>query len=161
MSHSDKPWLSRTFQHENLREWVQKNRSQLLGAALTIIRAWLATGRPPSEKNLGMFENWSRVMGGILNHAGIPGFLENQEDFYQTVDPEEQAWLAFLGLWWIKHKDEKVGVTALFVLSSKSDPPLDLGSGQERSQKWARDSPRCEIGSSFLKSRARPSLCAS
>jgi hypothetical protein len=77
----DRPWLRKGFRIPNLRLWVKDNRSRLVWAALVMIRAWLAAGRPRSPKTLGMFEDWAATMGGILDTVGIPGFLANLDDF--------------------------------------------------------------------------------
>ena len=57
-------------------------------AALTLIRAWIAAGRPKGKKTLGKFEGWAEVMGGILQVAGVPGFLDQLEAFRERDDPE-------------------------------------------------------------------------
>ncbi|MBI3328492.1 MAG: hypothetical protein HYZ81_17540 [Nitrospinae bacterium] len=97
----DRPWLREGFQHENLREWVQAHRATLVGAALTFVRAWLASGRPPPDvRPLGSYEAWSRVIGGILEVAGLEGFLGNLTEFYDVANTEAAAWRAFVAAWW-------------------------------------------------------------
>ena len=67
------------FRHEDLKGWTLENRPALLHAALTIVRAWFAEGRPKptSSVALGGFEKFARVLGGILETAGVEGFLGN------------------------------------------------------------------------------------
>jgi putative DNA primase/helicase len=66
------------FRHPDLLGWARANRGELVWAALTLARAWVAAGRPAGpERPLGAFESWTRVIGGILAVAGIPGLLEN------------------------------------------------------------------------------------
>ena len=43
-------------------------------------QAWIAQGRPSGARIHGSFEDWSKVMGGVLAVAGIDGFLGNLED---------------------------------------------------------------------------------
>ncbi len=135
----DRPWLRNTFRHPDLRAWANKHRGELVWAALTLGRAWLAAGRPewPGQA-LGMFEQWSRVMGGILAVAGIDGFLGNLEAFYDVADAEGAAWRILIARWWETHRDREVGVSALWSLVAPVDvDPLDLclGDGTDRSQK--------------------------
>jgi putative DNA primase/helicase len=88
----DRPWLREDFRHRNLREWVRTHRSSLVWAALTLVRAWLATGQPePELRPLGSYEAWSRVMGGILQVAGVEGFLANLNEFYDPANTEAAA----------------------------------------------------------------------
>jgi putative DNA primase/helicase len=69
------PWLRTGFRHENLRQWVDENRAFLVWAAHTLIKAWIAAGRPkPMCKSLGSYEAWSSVIGGSLENAHIQGF---------------------------------------------------------------------------------------
>ncbi|MGJ8687076.1 MAG: hypothetical protein ACSHWQ_06325 [Spongiibacteraceae bacterium] len=77
------------FEHANLRGWVQENRGRLVGACLTLIQNWVAKGMPDSgDKILASYESWSRVIGGILNEAGIGGFLGNRENLRGTASDD-------------------------------------------------------------------------
>lgn len=88
------------FRHADLRAWVRAHRGELVTACLTLIRAWLAAGRPNfSGRPLGSYESWSRVMGGILETAGVAGFLGNQEAKRRSADPEVALWRAFVAAW--------------------------------------------------------------
>src|SRR5262249_20571338 len=64
----DRPWLRSGFKHEAIRQWVGENRSSLVHAALVLVHAWISEGQPRNPKGvtLGMFEEWSVTMGGIL-----------------------------------------------------------------------------------------------
>lgn len=70
------------FYHSDLKGWVRENRGELVWAALTLIQNWVAKGVKPWEGDLkGSFENWSRVMGGIMRDAGIQGFRLKDAEF--------------------------------------------------------------------------------
>ena len=66
----DRPWLRTHFRHPNLRRWVKEHRGELVWAALTLIQAWLAAGKPSGRstegtalgekgKEIGSFDMWS------------------------------------------------------------------------------------------------------
>ncbi len=135
----DRPWLRDGFRHPDLRAWAAAHRGELVWAALTIGRAWLAAGRPEwGGRALGMFEQWSQTMGSLLQVAGIPGFLGNLEAFYDETDQEGVAWRALVTAWWERYGEREVGVSDLYRLAVPEDgDPLDLGlgDGSERSQK--------------------------
>lgn len=130
----DQPWLREGFKYEDLRAWARDNRAALIWATLTLIRAWLATGRPRFQgRRLGSYESWSEVLGGILQTVGIPGFLGNLLDFYHEADQEGDKWRQLVTLWWEKHGNEPV---------TSGEPPLalsvdgfDFGDGSPRSMK--------------------------
>ncbi len=91
------PWRNREFRHPDLKSWVKANRGRLLAAILTLARAWfLADCPPPSTPILGSFEEGCRIVGGILEFAGIPGFLGNLDELYRQSDPTATAWEGFL-----------------------------------------------------------------
>jgi hypothetical protein len=96
-AHSGTPWLGRTFKHPDLKAWVLENRGKIIGALLTLARAWFVAGQPTAKSPiLGSYESWSRTIGGILEHAGVHGFLGNLEALYNHADEEAAEWEAFL-----------------------------------------------------------------
>lgn len=97
-----RPWRRQDFRHPGLIGWVTDNRGALLGALLTVARAWYAAGQPmvDGQPSLGSFDDWARTMGGVLAHAGIAGFLGNLDALYERVDEEGQAWLRFFATWY-------------------------------------------------------------
>lgn len=98
-----RPWQRTGFKHPALIPWVLEHRPDVLAALLTLARAWFAAGQPaPSVKPLGSFEEWTRIVGGILEYAGVRGFLGNLEEMYEMADGDTQAWEAFLAAW---HQD--------------------------------------------------------
>lgn len=92
-----KPFQRTGFKHKRLKEYVLKHRGELLAALLTLARAWFVAGRPePSLTPVGSFEDWSVIVGGILQHAGIAGFLDNSNQLYDQADIASMQWEAFL-----------------------------------------------------------------
>jgi hypothetical protein len=67
-------WKRTGFTHE-LPAWALENRATLIRACIILIRNWFACGRPAGTRTLGSFESWARVIGGILECAGIAGFF--------------------------------------------------------------------------------------
>jgi hypothetical protein len=120
---TDRPWLRdpESFQHHPLMTWVASNRARLIRAALILIRAWVAAGRPPAKRTLGSFEEWAQVIGGILAYLGIPGFLSDLEDLYEAADAEGQEWRAFIAAWWEKYQDLPVDAGQLLDLATQRE----------------------------------------
>lgn len=131
----ERPWERTGFKHENLYQWAAQQRPKLVWAALTLAQNWIVKGRPYTGRTLGSFENWCKVVGGILEAADIPGFLGNLDDFYARADAESTAYRGLIALWWDTHQDKGVNVSDLFALASGPDVELDLGDGNERSQR--------------------------
>jgi hypothetical protein len=91
------------FHHPDIMGWIAQERPRLVSAALTIIRAWIDAGRPSySGENgtIGSFENWIAVIGGILETAGVDGFLGNREEQKKQIDSEGDVWVGFITGWY-------------------------------------------------------------
>jgi hypothetical protein len=125
----DRPWLKNGFKHPYLKDWTAAHRGELIAAVLTLVQAWLVAGRPAGPVRLGSFESWSQIIGGILYHAGVPGFLENLHELYDQSDEEGAAWRIVLEAWWAHFEDRPVGVSDVYGMLALEDPSLDLGLG--------------------------------
>jgi hypothetical protein len=88
---------NRTFRHPDLEQWITANRPNLVKALLILIRNWFAKGCPPSSAvpPMSNFTPWATLVGGILEAAGINGFLLNLDEAY-TSDLESEEWESFL-----------------------------------------------------------------
>ncbi len=104
------------FRHPDLIAYIRTHRAELVHAALTFVRAWLAAGRPSGVQVMGSFESYVRVMGGILEVAGINGFLDNADELRKRSDVETADWRAFVLAWWKRWQDTRVGVSDLATL---------------------------------------------
>jgi hypothetical protein len=132
---TDRPWRRAAFRHPDLLRWAREQRGALVHAALTLVQAWMARGRPLAAERLGSFESWSEVMGGILAAAGVPGFLGNLDALHDLADEEGALWRELVDAWWWTHQDRPVRVAELVDLCRTGDllAPV-LGDGTERSQ---------------------------
>ena len=144
----DQPWRRDAFRHPDLMGWVRANRARLVAACLTLCRAWISAGRPRGQRSIGSYEAWAQTMGGILEVAGIKGFLENLDDMMAASDSEGAMWRGFISSWWDQFGTAEVGSSDLYDLAITCEPPLPLGSGNERSQ-------RTRLGKSLGRMRDR------
>lgn len=97
-----RPWLRKVdFKHPKLQQWVSTNRGAIIGAILTIARAWVCAGRPVPEglPMLGGFEAYCYTIGGLLAFMGIKGFLANLLSMYDKMDADTPQWESFLESW--------------------------------------------------------------
>jgi hypothetical protein len=66
----------RTFRGINPVDFASEHRAELLGEMMGLIIAWAAAGE--QRANIGhRFPSWANLIGGILNFAGLSGFLTN------------------------------------------------------------------------------------
>ncbi len=68
------------FEHANLLGWVRANRPRLAVAALTILRAYFAAGKPNQPNGTwGSFESWSDLIRGAIVWCGLADPLITRE----------------------------------------------------------------------------------
>lgn len=143
----ERPWLrtESEFRIPDLRSWSRDHRGEMIWAALTLARSWHAAGHRGGERSLGMFEGWSRVIGGVLKHAGFAGFLANLEELYEEADIEGDAVSWFYEEWNAHHQGRPVRLAEVACWALATGSPVleitrstsDAGRRMEFS-KWAR-----------------------
>jgi hypothetical protein len=120
-----RPWQRQDFRHPDLLAWTAQHRAELLAAVLTLARAWWAAGQPaPNVRALGSFEQWTNVVGGILENSGIPGFLDNLDDVYAATDDEAEGWENFLAAWHEQWGDDPLPVAEIVRALADTDGAL-------------------------------------
>ncbi len=123
------------FRHPALEQHVLTNRNQLVWACLTLIRSWIAANQPRGQAAMGSFVEWAQIMGGLLHHHGIDGFLGNQEDLFDRGDTEMGPWRPFVQAWAAKYGTTPVRTWSLVLLARELDLLADvMGDGSDRGQ---------------------------
>ena len=127
----ERPWERANFRYPDLRSWAASNRGSLIWSALTIVRVWVAAGMPGGSAAIGSYERWAQIVGGILDVAGVPGFLGNRERLYSEADFETAAWALLVGVWWDGNGPQPVTAGQLVDLAAQSGllPSLGLNLG--------------------------------
>ncbi len=108
------------------KAFIHANRAAVIAALVTLVRHWQESGCPAYEGNKSRFKAWSRIIGGILAAADIPGFLENTDEARDTLSPETDAWREFVGAWFEAHGDSGITAKDLLPLALKCDGLTDL-----------------------------------
>ncbi len=110
-----------SFRHPNILQWAKENRASIVGAILTLVRAWCVRAMPLGNRSMGSFESWARAIGGILDVAGIDGFLTNAEKHRHVRDEETADLRRFFEVWWNKHEDDDIGVKQLIEIAQAEE----------------------------------------
>jgi hypothetical protein len=135
---TEQPWLrsTKSFRRPNLVEFFETNLGRLVHAALVLIQSWVAAGQPSTSHTLGSFESWAAVMGSILDHAEIPGFLQDLEDVYEIADTENEELHEFAEAWSESFESEWVDCGKLLRMAVGQDLlPSILGEKPLRAQR--------------------------
>jgi hypothetical protein len=134
-AHTARPWQREGFRHPDLLGWVKQSRGQILAAVLTLTRAWIQAGKPQPGANVpivGGFSDWRNTIGGILEVAGIPGFLGNLEQMYETSDTDGPQWDAFIEKMYQIWKGRPVTVADIQLHMHYEGDSLNVAYGSDR-----------------------------
>jgi hypothetical protein len=105
------------LKYPKLKEYVTQHRGQLLGAALTMLRAYCVAGRPDQGlKPWGSFEGWSDLVRGAVKWCGLTDPADAREELRRVSSPETTALMDLLT--GIRHLDpDGRGITVSEILS--------------------------------------------
>lgn len=89
-SPDEHPERRQGFRHPRLLEWVDTRRAELTAAGLTLLRAYIAAGRPDQGLPAwGSFESWSDLIRNCLVWLGLPDPGETRRDLYDSASSED------------------------------------------------------------------------
>ena len=126
------------FSHPDLLGWARNRRHRIVSAALSIVRQWLDAGAPRGRAVFGGFESWAAVMGGVLDMAGVDGFLGNRDYLYAVADLESREWDVLCAAWHVAHSNRPVRTTE--VLAVAKDNALLMPLWADRTERGAQTS---------------------
>lgn len=101
------------------RDEAYADRAQLVVAGLTVIRAYIAAGRPNPLPKIGSFEQWN-VIREALVWLGAPDPAEMREQLFED-DPRKGELIDLLRLWWKVFGREKLTLSDLSTRHEKGD----------------------------------------
>jgi hypothetical protein len=124
-SSEERPEERNTFRHPNLLAWVGQNRPRLLAAALTILRAYCAAGRPDlGLPAWGSFEGWSGLVRSAVVWVGQSDPGETRLLLQERADVAAESMAVVLQCWELMDPGRH-GLTAAEVIQLlyKQAPP--------------------------------------
>jgi hypothetical protein len=111
------------FRHPDLLAWVGENRGRLMGAGLTILRAYVVAGRPAQTLPAwGSYTGWSDLVRSAVVWAGLPDpWLGRRTEHADVVAQSMAVILAC----WQKMDENRQGLTAGEVIHRLYKVPCD------------------------------------
>jgi hypothetical protein len=95
----EKPEERQGFKHPELLSWVRENRSSLVMAALTMLRAYCVAGKPKTGiKPWGSFEGWSDLVRETLVWCELPDPAEARSEL-DEVDTDKRTLADLIAGW--------------------------------------------------------------
>ncbi|MGA2254585.1 MAG: hypothetical protein ABSG53_07990, partial [Thermoguttaceae bacterium] len=121
-SREENPEERTGFYHPNLLSWVRQERHRLTTAALTILSAYCAAGRPSMKLTpWGSFEAWSDLVRNAVVWAGLPDPGSTRTALTNQSDREAMA-LRQLLAGWQELDASGAGMTAVEVIRILAEP---------------------------------------
>ncbi len=108
-----RPWTRTEFKHPDILGWIGENHDSIIAYLLIMARAWVQAGKPLGSIKLGGFNEWARVISGILEFAGVEDFMGNATQLYDEMDQDVQQWDAFLAEWMTFHGENPIKAAVL------------------------------------------------
>jgi hypothetical protein len=108
-----RPWTRTEFKHPDILGWIGENHDSIIAYLLIMARAWVQAGKPLGSIKLGGFNEWARVISGILEFAGVEDFMGNATQLYDEMDQDVQQWDAFLAEWMTFHDENPIKAAVL------------------------------------------------
>jgi hypothetical protein len=131
------PWERKEFRHPKIKTYVKENRTRLQSACLSIIQSWIDAGKPLADvEGFGSFESYAEIIGSILHHAGIGGFLQNRRALFEEADSESETWKSFVYEWYERHGPSVVTSADLWPMAIDADG-LGLPGNTDRARRTA------------------------
>lgn len=132
----EKPWQREGFKHPDMFEWMAANRVEIVSNILAMLTEWAKAGAKKwSGKPLGSFENYCRIIGGVLESCGVEKYLGNWEEMFESTNSDEESWKGLYLRWWEKHKGDPVKTSDVYELVKEDDMLMNvLGDKGERGQ---------------------------
>jgi hypothetical protein len=111
----DRPEERNDFAHPNVREYARRRRRLVYAALLRLVQDWLRAGSPPPPSGvcMGGFEDFVRVIGGILHFAGATAWLTNYRAWVRSGDEFGADAAVLLDRWWNEYGDREVTASAI------------------------------------------------
>jgi len=129
----DKPEERRDFVHPDVRGYARDRRRTVLGVLMRMVQDWVDAGCPPPPTNvrMGGFEDFVRVVGGILHYAGATAWLSNYAAWIKCGDEFSADAAVLVDHWWRVRGSAEVAPADILDMVKKLGVFPQVVAGQE------------------------------
>jgi putative DNA primase/helicase len=128
------------YKHPRLLDWIKPNRSQLIRACLTILKAGM-TGQRMNGGSWGSFEAWSEIIPQCIMFAGGPNVLDARPKG-ESVDTGDGGAHATLMRCWPDDAKEGIRAASLIRRAFAEEREIHAGKAADDGQEDLRESLR-------------------
>jgi hypothetical protein len=90
------------YEISDILNYCQEHRKEYVVAILTMIKAWFQAEKPAPSVRISKadsFGPWIKMVGGILDFAGVQGWQQNRDELRSKNNEEAKEWEQFLNAW--------------------------------------------------------------
>jgi hypothetical protein len=99
-SKEENPEERTAFRHPNLLDWIAENQQRILGAALTILRAYVVAGSPKTKlSGWGGYEGWSNLVRQAMVWAGLDDPERTRRELRNQSDTTKDQLAELIAAW--------------------------------------------------------------
>jgi hypothetical protein len=113
----------RSYYKHDLHKFIAEKRAQLVWSCHVIGRNWFQRGCPRANVSLESFNEYAAIIGGVLEAAGIEGFLDNREGYLGKKSTDDDSEKNMVRLMYENYKHQEVETRLL--LRDLMDKPMD------------------------------------
>lgn len=126
----DHPEERTDFVHKDLEGYLSGIRPQVVAALLGMVENWRAEGSPAGSLPFGGFEDFARVVGGVLKVQGYTQWLANRKEWVTDADIVGGDLAALVAAWKVAFQ-RPVKPGEVFDLARKHELFSDYTSGSD------------------------------
>lgn len=126
----DNPFERTGWRHPNLLQWAKRHRPELIWAALTLVQAWVAEGKPSGGLTFGKFESWAETMSGICEVVDLRDLHANWREWREGQPSDVPVLRKVWAAWRAEFADQKIKAAKLLPVIGSI---IDLNTHDEHS----------------------------
>lgn len=117
----------RTFKNPDLHKWVLGNRGKLLSAFYSLVKNWVKMGGKKGSVPFASFQEWSNIIGGIMESAGYKNPCNRDVNTQLSVnDPEKDYMKQIYEYFYDKYPNKIINRKTMIDIIKDTHTDLDV-----------------------------------
>lgn len=128
---------TRSFTIADLKGWVADHRNELLWALLVLVRRWVASGCPLTQRRQSdSFATWEASVAGILAACGVPGAFDAESGKRAAAGGDDDGLAGVLERLWDRREGRAWTVAEVLDEKNIVDHGDFVGASRDADRDW-------------------------
>lgn len=123
------------FKHQDIIDYMAVNRIEIIKACITIIEAWISSGKLDKIDSLGKFPVFSRIVGNIIKHTFGFDILGNQKALRAEADSETTGLKGLLSVWLQETGGDSMKPAQVLEMIDKNEIDIEIKGNTDHGRK--------------------------